>query len=77
MMEPVDFTETKRPVGRYVLKDGSVIEVRVVMNGIARDGNDPTTGFPNYSADVNVIYRLVSFDPTLRHRSQPPEGMTR
>ncbi len=69
--EIVDYEPIEGPDARVrlKLKDGSVIEVRLLITNILRAGNDPNTGLPSYIVQSAPIVRLVESPKELR---KPP-----
>ena len=65
--EIVDFTTLSgEPVVKLKLKDGSVIEVKLIIMNILRAGNDPSTGLPFYVVQSAPLVRLVESPKELR-----------
>ena len=58
---------------RLKLKDGSVIEVTLLIMNVHRVGNDPTTGLPAYAVQSAPVLRLVEYPKELR-KPAPRQG---
>ncbi len=76
--EIVDYTVvTGEPVVKLKLKDGSVIEVKLIIMNILRAGNDPATGLPFYVVQSAPLVRLVESPKELRKIPGRPAGDTK
>ena len=65
--EIIDYTVVSgEPVVKLKLKDGSVIEVKLIIMNILRAGNDPSTGLPFYVVQSAPLVRLVESPKELR-----------
>jgi hypothetical protein len=65
--ELVDFTVVEgEPVVKLKLKDGSLIEVKLIIMNILRAGNDPATGVPSYVIQSAPLVRLLDYPKELR-----------
>jgi len=65
--ELVDFTVLEgEPVVKLKLKDGSTIEVKLIIMNILRAGNDPATGVPSYVVQSAPLVRLLDYPKDLR-----------
>ena len=58
------------------LQDGSVVEVYPVINQILRCGNDPSTGYPAYMIQGQLMNRMVEAGPGRRKKNDPKVGIT-
>lgn len=61
------------PAVRLKLKDGSTIEVKLIIMNILRAGNDPVTGVPFYVVQSAPMVRLLDYPKELR-KSAPKPG---
>lgn len=65
--ELVDFTVLEgEPAVKLKLKDGSTIEVKLIIMNILRAGNDPATGVPSYVVQSAPLVRLLDYPKELR-----------
>ena len=65
--EIVDYTVLSgEPVVKLKLKDGSIIEVKLIVMNVLRAGNDPATGLPFYVVQSAPMVRLVESPKELR-----------
>jgi hypothetical protein len=65
--EIVDYSVLSgEPVVKLKLKDGSIIEVKLIIMNILRAGNDPSTGLPFYVVQSAPLVRLVESPKELR-----------
>ncbi len=65
--ELVDFTVLEgEPAVKLKLKDGSTIEVKLIIMNILRAGNDPATGVPTYVIQSAPMVRLLDYPKELR-----------
>lgn len=51
---------------RIRVKEGATLEVRQVITGVMRIGNDPNTGLPTYNVQTQLTISLVNCDKKLR-----------
>jgi hypothetical protein len=65
------------PVVKLKLKDGSIIEVKLIIMNILRAGNDPATGLPFYVVQSAPMVRLVESPKELRKQPGRPAGDTK
>ena len=73
--EIVDYSVvTGEPTVRLKLKDGSIIEVKLIIMNILRAGNDPATGLPFYVVQSAPLVRLVESPKELRKAPGRPTG---
>jgi hypothetical protein len=73
--EIIDYTVLSgEPVVKLKLKDGSVIEVKLIIMNILRAGNDPSTGLPFYVVQSAPLVRLVESPKELRKMPNRPPG---
>ena len=77
--EIVDYSVLSgEPVVKLKLKDGSIIEVKLIIMNILRAGNDPATGLPFYVVQSAPLVRLVESPKELRKSpSRPGSGDTK
>jgi hypothetical protein len=68
---------TGEPVVKLKLKDGSIIEVKLIIMNILRAGNDPATGLPFYVVQSAPMVRLVESPKELRKGPKGPGGDTK
>ncbi|HEY6237560.1 MAG TPA: hypothetical protein VIZ68_00035 [Thermoplasmata archaeon] len=61
-------------VVKLKLKDGSIIEVKLIIMNILRAGNDPATGLPFYVVQSAPLVRLVESPKELRKLPNRPGG---
>ena len=64
-------------VVKLKLKDGSVIEVKLIIMNILRAGNDPATGLPFYVVQSAPMVRLVESPKELRKQPSRPSSDTK
>ena len=65
--ELVDYTVVGgEPAVKLKLKDGSTIEVKLIIMNILRAGNDPVTGVPFYVVQSAPMVRLLDYPKELR-----------
>ncbi|WP_010917319.1 hypothetical protein [Thermoplasma volcanium] len=58
--ELIEFETEEEPKWITVkLKDGSILQIKMEIVSILRNGNDPNTGIPNYMIQATNIIRLV------------------
>jgi hypothetical protein len=75
--EQVDYEiEGKEGRTRIRIKEGATLEMRSVVTGVFRIGNDPNTGLPTYFVGSANIVALVNSDKKLRKAvlRQPGKG---
>ncbi len=71
--ELVDYTVVDgEPAVRLKLKDGSTIEVKLIIMNILRAGNDPVTGVPFYVVQSAPMVRLLDYPKELRKSPAKP-----
>jgi hypothetical protein len=58
--------EGKEGRTRIRVGEGATLEVRQIITGVMRIGNDPNTGLPTYNVSAQVTISLVSCDKRLR-----------
>lgn len=58
---PVEFVAEAEPWCKYVLDDGSVVRVRVMLVKVTRDGLD-ANGNPNYQLQMQQVCDLTPSD---------------
>lgn len=51
---------------RVRVAEGATLEVRTVIGGVFRVGNDPITGLPRYNVNIQNVVSLVNCDKKLR-----------
>ncbi|WP_075056695.1 hypothetical protein [Thermogymnomonas acidicola] len=72
--ELVEFETEKEPEWITVkLKDGSVIQIKMEIVAIMRNGNDMNTGLPIYMVQATNIIRMVKVPPELIQRRRPQD----
>lgn len=68
--------EGKEGKTRIRVAEGATLEVRAVITGVLRLGNDPNTGLPIYNIQWQNVVSLVNCDKKLRKQplKQPGPG---
>lgn len=59
---------------RVKLEDGSVLQIKMEIVGIMRNGNDPNTGLPMYMVQATNIIRLNQVPKELIKKNQMKGG---
>lgn len=74
-IQPVDLSkaelvdwevEGKEGRTRIRVAEGATLEIRQIITGVMRVGNDPITGLPTYNVNAQVTISLVNCDKKLR-----------
>lgn len=69
--EIVEFQTEEEPKWVTVkLGDGSVIQIKMEVVSIMRNGNDPNSGIPNYMIQATNIIRMVKVPKELIKRGK-------
>ncbi|AKA48779.1 hypothetical protein IX51_06320 [uncultured archaeon] len=69
--EIVEFQTEEEPKWITVrLGDGSVIQIKMEIVSVMRNGNDPNTGIPNYMVQATNIIRMVKIPKELIKRGK-------
>lgn len=67
--EIVEFQTEEEPKWVTVrLEDGSVIQIKMEIVSVMKNGNDPNTGVPNYMVQATNIIRMVKIPKELMKR---------
>jgi hypothetical protein len=66
--------EGKEARARVRVKEGATLELRVVITGVLRLGNDQITGLPIYNLQWQPVVSLVNCDKKLRKAPLRPPG---
>lgn len=75
--EPVEWEiEGRETKTRVRIKEGATMEIRLIVTGVLRNGNDPLTGLPRYHINTALGVSMVNCDKKLRKAAlkQPGPG---
>jgi hypothetical protein len=75
--EHVDWTDEHEPWSTFKLKDGTLLKVKLVLQGVLRLKKCNPDGTPIYLINTANIVRAVDVPPQLRQKPRlPPQGQT-
>lgn len=73
--ELVDFDELSNPWTTLKLKDGTILKVKIVVQGVLRLNRYDEHGFPAYAIKSTNVLRIAELPENLRRKLQKP-GVT-